>query len=270
MRPLISTASIAILTCLLHACTTGDPLATRVEASHERMSESEGGRLLAQAIEAHGGLETWFKSGDLRFRWIYRMKDRGPDAVIDTLQTIDVWSARAVHQTSKGDIRFGWDGQQAWIQPTDAAFSPPPHFWSLTPYYFIGIPFVLADPGANYELLPDAISFEEQDYQQVKVTFDPGTGATPDDYYIVLIHPETKQVMGVRYIVTDSTLYPDGPAEEKLLTYDTFADAGGVLLATEYRSFKMADGAVGEEIRDASASDIKWIEDGSTDFSAPR
>ena len=58
--------------------------------------------------------------------------------------------------------------------PTD------PRFWSLTPYYFIAMPFVMADPGVNPELA-EPITVEGRTLDQVYATFDPGTGDAPDD-----------------------------------------------------------------------------------------
>lgn len=225
--------------------------------------------MLAKAIEAHGGLEKWFRNGLLKFRFVYRMKDRGPEAVVDSIQTIDPWSSLAVHEVPNSEIRFGWTGEQAWILPADAEFSPPPHFWSLTPFYFVGVPFVLADPGTNHELLAEPLTFEGKAYPLVKVTFDPGTGETPDDYYKVLMDPETQMVAGVLYIVSDKTLYPDGPAPEKLLTYESYQDVDGIQLPTKFRSFTMVDGQVGEEIREAEASGYEYLPVDAVDFSVP-
>ncbi len=268
MKPfsiLALTSTLAAL--LLSGCNSHEAaVQQRIADANSRLDATPGGQLLAKAIEAHGGLDTWFTNGLLQFRWIYSMKDRGPDAVVDSVQTIDVWSSRAVHTVPGKDITFGWTGEQAWILPADSEFMPPPHFWSLTPFYFVGVPFVLADPGTNHTLLDEQLSFEGTDYPLVKVTFDPGTGETPDDYYTVMIHPETNQVAGVLYIVTDKTLYPDGPSEEKLLTYEAYTEVDGIFFPTKHRSFKMNDGQVGEEIRDAVAQDYKYHPIGSLEF----
>jgi len=268
----LSLPLLAALVLTLSGCGQSEEAArqARIDAAQANLEFSEGGQLLAKAIEAHGGLEPWFGNGLLKFRWIYRMQDRGPEAVVDTVQTIDPWSSMAVHEVPGGEITFGWTGEEAWILPADAEFSPPPHFWSLTPFYFLGVPFVLADPGTNHELLPDTVAFEGTDYPMVKVTFDAGTGESPDDYYKVLIHPETNQVAGVIYIVTDKKVNPDGNWIEKLLSYDTYQEVNGVKLPTIYRSFSInEDGTIGEKIREAEALDIEYLPAGSVDFGVP-
>ncbi len=270
-RPTGFSLVLAVALVLLTSCLPNSPDARRekrVEAAVDGLARSEGGRLLAKAINAHGGLDAWFRAGDLKFRWTYRMLDRGPDAVLDTVQVIDLWSSSAVHEVPDTDIRFGWTGEQAWIHPGDAEAPVPPHFWALTPYYFVGIPFVLADPGTNHERL-DPIEFEGTSYEQVKVTYDDGTGQTPDDYYIALIDPNSNRVRGVRYIVTDSELYPDGPSPEKLLTYEDYQTHGGVLLPSAHRSFEMNEGSIGEFIREADVSEVAFLEPDDGRFAIP-
>lgn len=241
----------------------------RVADAEARLSQSEGGKLILESIEAHGGLQRWFENGPLKFRWTYHMTDRGPDAVVDTVQTIDTWSSRAVHSVPGTEIRFGWDGTRAWVSPPEATLPVPAGFWSLTPYYFIGVPFVLADPGTRHEKAGD-IEFEGKAYGQVRVTYESGTGESPDDYYIVLIDPESKRVKGVRYIVTYAALLKDGkPGPEKLLTYEDYTEIGGVLLPGSHRSFTMEGETVGEQIRRAEMTEVAFVEAGDAEFAVP-
>ncbi len=57
-----------------------------------------------------------------------------------------------------------------------------------TPFYFFGMPFVFADPGAVHESLGRK-SFQGQEYDAVRVTFQKGTGDTPDDFYLLYLDP---------------------------------------------------------------------------------
>ncbi len=57
-----------------------------------------------------------------------------------------------------------------------------------TPFYFFGMPFVFADPGAVHEFLGRK-SFQGQEYDAVRVTFQKGTGDTPDDFYLLYLDP---------------------------------------------------------------------------------
>lgn len=236
----------------------------RVDAATQRLQKTEGGRLLAAAIEAHGGLKRWYSNGPVSFRWTYHMTDRGPDAVIDTTQVVDTWYARAVHtwQPGEGDaVKFGWDGSETWVLPADAKTPVPASFWSLTPYYFVGTPFVLADPGAMHEKI-DSVAFQGKTFEQVKVTFAAGTGESSEDYYIVLIDPESKKVRGVRYIVTHPVVNASGTGPEKLLTYEDQKVINGILWPTGHKTFPVDEksNTFGEQMRHAEVSDINYVD----------
>ncbi|MDA0348265.1 MAG: hypothetical protein O3C43_14920 [Verrucomicrobia bacterium] len=267
----LAASALGIFTfCFMSCEALKSELGKWIDQVDAHLSQNEGGQLMAEAIEAHGGLKHWLKNEVLEFRWIYHMNDRGPDVKTNTLQRVDTSSFKAVHEMPDSDIRFGWTGTEAWLHPADApAQRLNPRFWALTPYYFIGIPFVFADINANYEKLPDNFEFEGTTYQQVKVTFNPGTGDAPDDYYIVLINPETKMVGGARYIVTSPIVARNGPGPEKLITLEAFTKLGGVSLPTKHRSFTMNGNTLGEHIRDADALEYKWLKRAEVDFEAP-
>ncbi|MCZ6673956.1 MAG: hypothetical protein O7C75_13575 [Verrucomicrobia bacterium] len=233
------------------------------------MSKNEGGRLLAEAIQAHGGHKQWLLNEVLEFRWTYHMTDRGPNAVTETLQRVDTSSLEAVHELPGSDVRFGWTGKEAWLMPADAPRRPNPRFWALTPYYFIGIPFVFADLNSNFEKFEAGIEFEGTVYDQVKVTFNPGTGDAPDDYYIVLIHPETRLVGGVRYIVTSKLVARNGPGPEKLLTLEDYAVLGDIHLPSKHRTFSMDGNSPKDHMRSAEATEYQWLKRAAVDFEVP-
>jgi len=232
----------------------------RVAEAKNRLSQSEGGKLLWESIEAHGGLNRWYSNGLLEFRWIYNMTDRG--LIRDSTQIIDTWSSKARHEVhgQKEKVTFGWNGEKAWITPVDTKLITPADFWALTPYYFVGVPHVLADPGTIHEKLDAQIDYKGEKFDQVKVSYQAGTGSTPDDYYIVLIHPTTKQVKGVRYIVTDQRITKGKKSTpEKLLTYEGWYEISGVLFPKSHATHKMNGNIIGEAIRSATVSEAKFL-----------
>jgi len=232
--------------------------------------KNEARQLVMESIEAHGGKEKWYASGQLQFRWKYHMTDKGPNAIVDTIQTIDPSTLAVVHEVVGRDVRFGMsDNGEVWIRPSGAEFSPPPRFWALTPFYFVGIPFVFNDPNANFELLSETMEFESKNYTQVKVTYNQAAGDSPDDYYVLLIDQETNLVRGAYYTVTSELVAPDGPGPPKFITLDNLQDVGGVLLAGGHRTFRMEDGKIGEQMRFTEVSGVKWLPEGSVDVSVP-
>ncbi len=239
------------------------------EKHEEASAPDEAKNLVMDSIKAHGGTDKWYGNGQLQFQWTYHMSDRGPDAVVDTIQTVDPSTMAVMHEVVGKDIRFGMNKGELWVRPENAEFTPPPRFWALTPFYFLGIPFVFNDENANFELLADKLEFEGNDYAQVKVTYDKAAGDSPDDYYVLLIDPETKITKGAYYIVTSSLVAKDGPGPPKFISLDDLQDVGGVKLAGGHRTFAMEDGKIGEQMRYTDVSGVKWLPEGTVDLSVP-
>lgn len=226
--------------------------------------------LVMESIEAHGGKDKWYNNGLLEFRWKYHMSDKGPKAIIDTTQTLDPKTLAVKHKVTGKDITFGMINGEVWMSPKDAKFMPTARFWSLTPTYFLGIPFVFNDPSANFEQLKDTIDFEGKSYTQVKVTYNQDAGDSPDDYYVLLIDPTTKVTRGAYYTVTSKLrVGPNDPGPAKFISLDKLQDVNGVKLASGHRTFNMKDGKILDQMRFTEVSGVKYLPAGSVDFSIP-
>lgn len=260
MKNHLSILAIAITCSFIIGCQKSSP---------QNQQVNKGRELVMQSIEAHGGKDKWYNSGLLQFRWIYHMTDRGPKAIVDSVQTVDTKNMNVMHEVPGKDIRFGMNAGKTWIEPKGASFAPPPNFWSLTPFYFIGMPFVFNDDNANFELLSETKAFEGINYTQVKVTYNPGSGDTPDDYYVLLIDPDTKLTVGAYYIVTSPIIAKDGPTPPKFISLDNLTEIGGVKLAAGHRTFKMTDGVIGEQMRFVKISGVKFVPKQDVDLSIP-
>jgi hypothetical protein len=213
----------------------------RLDDARTRLSATPAGQKVWSAIEAHGGLRSWLAAGTVSFDFDYRPVN-DPTARRHTHQRIDLWRSHAVHESLDVDgVRFGWNGTEAWMVPNIDAFPSPARFWSLTPYYFLGMPFVLGDPGAQFEDLGQE-GLDGQPYDLVKVTYAPGTGDAPDDYYILYLHPETHRMEALRYVVS----YPGfadnfgakGRSNETLMRTTDWAEVGGLQFATTMNTFQ--------------------------------
>ncbi|MFT6396413.1 MAG: hypothetical protein ACJAYU_001156 [Bradymonadia bacterium] len=211
----------------------------RVDDANERLAANRGGQIIAASIEAAGGLGRWYSNGPVQFRFRYVPIDRpGPD----TVQTIDTWRSLAVHETTAAAVsRFGWDGENAWSDiPQGIELGTNPRFWSLTPYYFVGVPFVLSDPGVTlaYE---GEIDLEGRTWELVRATFGDGVGDAPEDFYVVLVDQETHRIGGVRYVVSYPGFFPQGGhTPEKVLFYDGAQEIGGITLPETFRTLMWA------------------------------
>ncbi len=230
---------------------------TRIDDAYKRLETNKAGQLIWEAIEAHGGLKNWYQNGPIYFRFNYRPRD--DKKVRDSYQMVDTWRSTSRHQlVSDPQLEFGWDGTEAWTSPSDAEIPVNPRFWSMTPYYFVGIPFVFSDEGIHFELMGTS-DFEGNTYYQVKVTYDQGIGDAPDDYYIVYIDTTSKYVGALRYIVSYEGFFPKGEhAPEKMMVFDGEQMVDGIRLPEKYRTYWWVDEEKGEYITDISLSDVAF------------
>ena len=235
-------------------------VAERVAEAAERLEATDAGRLVLAATEAHGGLAQWYRSGPVHFR--YRYERGGGEPPIDTEQTVDTWSARARHTVMPdGTAEFGWTGDAAWTRPAGAQLPTNARFWSLTPYYFAAMPFVLADPGVNLDAAGH-MTAEGRTYDLVRASFDAGTGDAPDDYYVLLLDPETRRVGGVRYVVSYPGFYPEGEASpERLMLYDGTQSASGITLQEGFRSFAWTAAGAGDPAATGTLTGLRFVPD---------
>ena len=232
--------------------------------------EISGRALVMESIVAHVGKEKWYNSGQLQFRWTYHMTDRGPDVVVDTIQTVDPKTLAVKHEVVGKEITFGMSDGVDWIRPEGTEFTPPPRFWALTPTYFLGIPFVFNDENANFTVLPDAMDFQGKAYTQVKITYNKQAGDSPDDYYVLLIDPETKVTRGAYYTVTSNLLGLDKVGPPKFISLDDLQDVGGLKLASGHKTYAMPDGKIGEQMRFTEVRGVKWLPKGTVDLGVPK
>ena len=271
-QPASGPASAASMPAALDAGPIPDGwVQARVAAAEARMGSSDGGRLVLKAIDAHGGLEAWLRSGTIAFTFDYAPRGQ-PQRRMYTRSRVDLWRSRAT-QTELGeyaDARFGWDGVRAWIVPEAKAFPTPARFWATTPYYFVGMPFVLADPGVRFEQLADA-ALDGETYHLVKATFDPGTGDSPGDYYILYIHPQTAQVAALRYIVAYPGFFKTGGhSPEKLMKYLELKSVDGLKFAQRLDTYAWNKSEPGNLVTTIAVSDIALGETiPAADFAAP-
>ena len=230
----------------------------RVTEAEQRMMPDSAGKKVWQSIEAHGGLRRWFENGALQFRFDYQPQNGGTRR--NTFQTVDPWSARAVHQIGEGEekVLFGWDGKNAWVSPDTAQIEINPRFWSTAPFYFLGLPFVLADDGIKYENLP-AQEMDGKAFDLVKVTYEEGVGDAPDDFYVVYINQETKLMGALRYVVSYPEFFPNGGhSKEKIMKIIDLQAREGIKLPTGYHTYWWTDEGAGEHLTNVYVSELSF------------
>ena len=130
---------------------------------------------------------------------------------------------------------------------------------------------MIADPGARYERL-DSAELDEATYDLVKITFATGTGDSPDDYYILYLHPETHRLAALRYVVAYPGFFPDGGhTPEKLMRYTDWRPVGELYLAhtLDTYAYDAESGTPGEKVTSIAVRDVQLAQPIPADAFAP-
>ncbi|CAN5541108.1 hypothetical protein BH18VER1_BH18VER1_18240 [soil metagenome] len=161
-----------------------------------------------RAVAAHGTLEKWKSFASVDYDLAYQR----PTGTKHEHQLFDLRSRDGL--ITADNYTLGATKGEFWIKPNAGALGKtPPRFYMWTPFYFFAMPFVFADPGAKHQPLGTK-KFQGRDYDAVKVTFEPGTGDSPDDYYIAYVDRDSGQLKLAAYVVTYPQLRKDKPLDQ--------------------------------------------------------
>lgn len=246
------------------AASASEAARQQVEAATARLQASEGGRLVLRAIEAHGGLEAWYRAPTSSYTWEYA--NVGADLHFKSFLVANNQTRQVYHDLTRVgpyenpqpvDARFAWNGEVAWIAP-DTLQQPNPHFWATTGYYFEQIPFLLADPGLSYERLPDE-PLGGTPYEMVKVGYAENVGYSDDDTYTLYVNPASGRVDAIRYTVTYGRDVPSGATlPETLFYYEDYVTVDGLTVPTHFRGYAFTGDGPGAFKNEAWADSISF------------
>ena len=234
----------------------------KVEAARQRLTQSEGGQRVLRAIEAHGGLAAWYRAPTSSYTWEYANTDL--DLRFKSFMVVDNDTRRAYHDlltlgaydaAGPVDGRFAWDGDRAWIAP-DSLQQPNPRFWALTGFYFQQIPFVLADPGLNYRVLPDD-TIDGTPHDMVEITFERDVGDAPGDTYILYLDQDSGRVDAIRYTVSYGKDVPPGAdLPQTFFDYEDYVTVHGLTVPTRFTGYAYsAKTGIGDRPRNEAIAD---------------
>ncbi len=182
---------------------------------------------LSRVFEAHGGFDTWSKLKTLTY-------DLGEQSTLVELQN------RYTRIVSE-ERTIGFDGQQVWVNPPGEDDDRYRMRYNLM-FYFFAFPFVVGDPGINYEVM-EPVDLLGKNYNTVKVSYNSGVGDAPNDSYVVCSDPETNQMEWLLYTAT----FGGDPKEKySLIKYEGWQEYGGIKLPTRLQWYQYEDGVVGD------------------------
>ena len=224
-------------------------------------------------IEAHGGLERWQTAPTMRFTDSFL--PAGAESPLESHVTVEMTSRRAYLDFPSMNAQIVWDGEKAWS--VNWKGRTPPRFLALLSFYFVGLPWLTADPGVHLSepgigTLPD----DPTEYITVKMTFGPGAGDTPDDYYLLFIDPSAYELRAAEFTVTYAdVLPPDVEFKKELGIFEAHGEFEGLKVPTRFSIYVDGELQGTYEWRDVSftqpfdASRMEMPDDAVVDTSSP-
>lgn len=223
MKPHVAPFCLAIALVLASGCSRKNEPATALK----------GPQVVKDMIAAHGGMDVWKKAPTVSFT------DQWGESAPRMAFVIEQSSRRAYFDIPGTPTSGAWDGEKAWS--VEWPMPTPVRFIALLNYYFVNLPWLTQDPGVILgEPGTGKLPNDETEYITVMMTFEPGTGDTPDDYYRLYIHPETKLLRACDYIVTYQALMSEGQTStpEHCLVYDQITPAEGVMVPSHFTIYE--------------------------------
>jgi hypothetical protein len=234
MKPQTIPVLVTLACCVALTGCSKDKEAAQSEALQEtEVVALAGPQIVQDMIAAHGGMEAWRNAPTVSFtdQW---GEERPAMAFV-----VEQGNRRAYFDIPDTDVSVAWDGEKAWSMnwPTQT----PVRFLTLLNYYFINLPWLTQDPGVILtETGTGTLPGDPTEYATVMMTFQPGTGDTPDDYYRLYIDPDTKLLRACDYIVTYQELMDEGQTStpEHCLIYDEMTTAGGLQVPSHFTIYE--------------------------------
>jgi hypothetical protein len=188
--------------------------------------------IVVEMIAAHGGMDAWKAAPTVSFEDEF-IGGGGPPSVSRVV--VEQGRRRAYIEYPAKGATAAWDGDSCWSRNWREPF--PPRFLIHLNYYFLNIPWLTMDPGVKLvEQGMGTLGTDSTEYARFMMTFMPGTGDTPRDYYRLHIDPVTKRLKGYQYVATYSAILPKGmqSSPENTLIFDSLATVSGLVVPVKY------------------------------------
>ena len=238
----------AFMTLAILGCQKKEKPVKNTETESEPV-KAQHPELLQKALEAHGGLDKWNSYLTLAYNKV--SSNGAAEKQVINLNNRKVFIVR-------DSVEIGFDGNEVWVSPNLEAYGQgSARFYHNLHFYFFGIPFLLADPGINYEELGN-VTIDSVEYKALKITYHEGVGDSDEDVYIAHFDPDTHQLKLLLYTVT--YYGGDGTPSYNALKYDQWQDVDGLLRPKEYIGYVYEDGSLGDKRYSATFNNISLSE----------
>ena len=220
----------------------------------------------AQAIERAHGSGAWHERDAVHATITVNF---GGNTVFDQATMRFTTDTARARLDLSDDASVVFDGSKAWVAPASAKV-PRPRFHVRTWTYFLAAPFKLDDPGTHLELL-GTLKLQDNSYEAARLTFDPGVGDSPDDWYVTYREPANDRLRALAYIVTYDKGQSEAEREPHAVVYEQFEEVSGVTLPMRWRFYHWSKdrGVYGDPIGEVTLSDVSFFEPAADTFAKP-
>ncbi len=179
-------------------------------------------------------------------------------------------NASKIRIDKNDESKLIYDGKNVFLYPKDAN-DKGARFDMFTWTYFFGMPYKLNDPGTKWELGNNK-SLDGVEHQTAKLTFEPGTGDAPDDWYVIYTDPTNNSLKAAAYIVSFGS---DGDtskaeADPHAIHYKDFILVDGIPFATKWEFYGWTEEkGMTDKLGEATITDITFLKEEGTIFETP-
>ena len=167
------------------------------------------------------------------------------------------------------------EGKKIYFQDDKIYFAPDTEnvagtrFSAYTWPYFFMLPYKLNDPGTVWNDYPDK-SMNGENYLTHKLSFEPGTGDAPDDWYVVYADEESELLQAAAYIVTAGQSQEEAEKDPHAIEYLKYETVQGIPIATAWKFWGwQADQGLTDQLGEAQLSNIQMLKETGEVFTPP-
>lgn len=234
----------------LHWCLVGLLLACQSPTDTDKANHNP----LADGIQFAHATPTFEEKdvlqGRISFTW------RGTFRFSGTISSRTNSAQMRFDRDSVGSIIF--DGETYWLDPDTANF-PGAQSSLLTWQYFFMAPYKMSDPGTIWQYFGQR-QLNEKTLEAGRLSFEPETGISPNDWYMVYADPETYLLEAMAYIVTEGQSLEEAEADPHAITYHDYRTVQGVPIAHHWTFWNWSiEEGLQDQLGEATLTDIQFI-----------
>lgn len=180
----------------------------------------------------------------------------------DTARLTQRTDGSAQHIRYASGTQTWWDRRNVWVLPAPGdTFSAAQARYDLRAWhYFACLPYKLRDPGVQFQPMPDR-TLDGRPCAVGRLTFRPGTGDTPDDWFAVFTDREAGLLRAAAFITTlDQYSVEAASKVPQMIRYRDYKTVAGIPVAHSwiFTVWQTESLDRGRELRRASLSDIRF------------